>query len=136
MCRVYCDTCLYIDIFEGRKNKFRDFGEFALQIFRRVAEGEFKLIISDWLLFELRKHAEDKHITALLKPLIDKGNVIQVVKTKEDVAKARAISPNHYQDALHAVLAHKAKAIYLLTRDLSGYAGCEHLVEIKFPENI
>jgi len=24
MCRVYCDTCVYIDLFEGRKDKFRD----------------------------------------------------------------------------------------------------------------
>ncbi len=136
MCRIYCDTCLYLDIFEGRKDRFRDLGEFALQIFRRVDKGEFKLIISDWLLFELRKHAEDKHITELLKPLLDKGRVIKVFKTNKDTAKAKAISPEHYDDALHAILAHKAKAIYLLTRNITHYSGCEHLVEIKFPENV
>ena len=134
--RIYCDTCLYMDIFEGRKDKFRDLAEFALQIFRRVGEGEFTLIISDWLLFELSRHADDKTITDFLKPLFDKGRIIKVFKTPEDIKQAKIISPNHYHDALHAILAHKAKAVYLLTRNIEHYAGCEDLVEIKFPENI
>jgi hypothetical protein len=134
--RIYCDTCLYIDIFEGRKDRFRDLAEFALQIFRRVREGEFTLIVSDWLLFELSRHADDKTITDFLKPLFDKGKVIKVFKTPEDIKQAKIISPGHYHDALHAILANKAEAVYLLTRNIEHYAGCEHLVEIKFPENI
>ena len=134
--RVYCDTCLYMDIFRERKDYLRDLSEFAFQIFRRVNEGEFTLIISDWLLFELTKHEKEETITDFLKPYYEKGRIIEVTSTKEDKRKARLISPKHQDDALHAVLANKAKAVYLLTRNIQHYAGCEHLVEIKFPENI
>jgi len=49
MCRIYCDTCVYIDLFEGRKDKFRDLGEFALNVFRQVREKKYTVVISDWL---------------------------------------------------------------------------------------
>lgn len=135
--RIYCDACIYLDFFEGRKDYLRPLDEFAYQIFRRVKEGEFTLIISDHLLYELENNLEDKNkITELIQPLNEKGRIIKVTKTREDVLKAKEISQEHWKDALHAILANKAKAIYLLTRNIQHYMGCEHLVEIKFPESI
>lgn len=135
--RVYCDTNIYLDFFLGRTDYLRPLDEFAYQIFRRVENGELTLIVSDHLLYELKNNLEDHNkITELLQPLIKKGRVIQVSKTREDVEKAKVISKENWKDALHAILAHKAKAVYLLTRNVKDYAGCEHLIEIKFPENI
>ena len=134
--KIYCDTCVYIDMFECRKDYLRPLDEFAYQIFKRVEDGEFTLIISDHLLFELRNHIEDKKITELIKPLDQKGRIIKVFKTREDIEKAKIISKENWKDALHAILANKAKAVYLLTRNIQDYAGCEDLVEIKFPESI
>ena len=135
--KIYCDTNIYLDFFLGRRDYLRPLGEFAYQIFKRVEEGEFTLIISDHLLYELKNNLEDENkITELLQPLNKKGKIIKITKTKEDVLNAKEISKEHWKDALHAILANKAKAVYLLTRNIKDYAGCEHLVEIKFPENI
>jgi predicted nucleic acid-binding protein len=135
--RVYCDTNIYLDFFLGRRDYLRPLDEFAYQIFRRVEEGEFSLIISDHLLYELENNLEDTNkITELLQPLSKKGRIVKVFKSKDDVLKAKEISKEHWKDALHAILANKAKAVYLLTRNIPDYAGCEHLVEIKFPESI
>lgn len=135
--KIYCDTNIYLDFFLGRKDYLRPLDEFAHQIFRRVGEGEFTLIISDHLLYELENTLNDESkITELLEPLNKKGNIIKVTKTREDVLKAKEISQEHWKDALHAILANKAKAVYLLTRNIKDYSGCEHLVEIKFPESI
>lgn len=135
--RIYCDTCIYLDLFEGRKDYLRPLDEFAYQIFRRVENGEFTLIISDHLLYELENNLDDKSkITELLEPLNKKGKIIKVTKTREDILKAKEISQENWKDALHAILANKAKAVYLLTRNIKDYADCKHLVEIKFPKNI
>ncbi|MBI2663661.1 PIN domain-containing protein [Candidatus Woesearchaeota archaeon] len=134
--KIYCDTNIYLDFFLGRKDYLRPLDEFAYQIFKRVENGEFTLIISDHLLYELRNYIEEKKITELLQPLNQKGRIIRIFKTREDILKAKEISKENWKDALHAILANKAKAVYLLTRNIQDYAGCEHLVEIKFPENI
>ena len=134
--KIYCDTNIYMDFFEGRSDYLRPLDEFAFQIFKRVEDGEFTLIISDHLLYELRNHIEEKKITELLQPLNQKGRIIKIFKTREDILKAKEISKENWKDALHAILANKAKAVYLLTRNIQDYVGCEHLVEIKFPENI
>ncbi len=135
--KIYCDTNIYLDFFLGRKDYLRPLDEFAFQIFRRVGEGEFTLIISDHLLYELENNLDDESkITELLEPLNRKGKIIKVTKTRKDIIKAKEISQEHWKDALHAILANKAKAVYLLTRNIKDYVGCEHLVEIKFPESI
>ena len=135
--RIYCDTCVYMDLLGKRKDYIRPLEEFSFQLFKRVDNGEFSLIISDHLLFELNNNVEKpEKITELLGPLNKKGRIIQVSKTSEDVIKAKEISKEHWKDALHAILANKAEAVYLLTRNIQHYAGCENLVQIKFPENI
>lgn len=137
MCRIYCDTNIYLDFFLGRTDYLRPLNEFAYQIFRRVEQGEFNLIISDHLLYELKRNLKDlDKIPQLLDPLDKKGRIIKIYHSKEDELKAKEISKKHWKDALHAILANKAKAIYLLTRNIKDYSGCEHLVEIRFPESI
>ena len=135
MTRIYCDTCVYIDLFEGRKDRFRDLGEFALSVFRKVKQKQYSLVISDWLLEEIKKQNHETHFVELIENL-ERDNVIQVERTKDDEAKARALSPGNYPDALHVILAQKGKAVYLVTRNIQDYAEFCKIIEIVFPESL
>lgn len=134
MVRIYCDTNIFLDYFGSRKDRFRDLGEFAFQIFRRTLDCEFELIISDWLLYELKNYVPPEKLKEFLEEFKKKNKIIKINKTDEDIKKAKEIS-SHFQDILHQLLAKKAGAKYLLTRDIQGYVVMEGL-EIKFPENI
>lgn len=135
MCRIYCDTNVYIDLFEDRKAKFRDLSEFALNVFKKVRDKEYKLVISDWLLTELKKYNHDKHFLDLLDSF-KKDHIIKVETTKEDKDKARELSQSNYPDALHVILAKKADAIYLVTRNIQDFAEFRDLIEIRLPESL
>jgi hypothetical protein len=135
MCRIYCDTCVYVDLFEGRKDKFRDLGEFALSLFRKVREKEYKLIISDWLLHEIRKLNHEENFNELIKQIEDE-DLIKVERTKDDENKARQLSSSNFPDAMHVVLAKKANAIYLVTRNIQDFAEFCEIIEIATPESL
>jgi len=134
MVKIYCDTNILLDYFGSRKDRFRDLGEFAFQIFRRTLDCEFELIISDWLLYELKNYVPPEKLKDFLEEFKKKNKIIKINKTDEDIKKAKEIS-SHFQDILHQLLAKKAGAKYLLTRDIQGYVMMEGL-EVKFPENI
>jgi predicted nucleic acid-binding protein len=134
MCRIYCDTNIYIDLFEGRTDRFRDLGEFALSVFRQVRDKKYKLVISDWLLQELTKYNHDKNFKELLATF-EKDHILKIETTKEDKDKARALSKN-YPDALHVILAKKANAIYLVTRNLQDFSEFRDIIEITLPESL
>lgn len=134
--RIYCDTNIYLDYLLGRKDYLRPLDEFAFQLFKRIEQREFILIISDHLLFELRKYVEEQKINEVLKPLLDQGSALKVYKSLQDIEQAKKISRMHWKDTLHALLAHKACATYLVTRNLKDYAGCVYLIQAVFPENL
>jgi|SRR3989344_1626216 len=133
--KVYCDTCIFKDYFDEREDNIRPLKDFAIEFFSRGWNGGFKLIISDWLLNELRRHLEEKQINEILDKFKEKNKLIFIKEEKGDREKAKKIS-SHWQDPLHAILANKSGADYLATRDIKGYMGCEKLVEIVFPEFI
>jgi len=133
--KIYCDTCIFLDFLGGRSDSLRPLDEFAHQIFRRVKAGEFQLVVSDWVMFEVQKHIKKEQFDDFLKSF-SIGQIIHIFKNSNDIIRARSISPEHYHDALHAILANKAGAEYLLTRDVGGFVGCGHLVKVRFPENI
>jgi len=135
MCRIYCDTCVYIDLFEGRKDRFRDLGEFALSLFRKVKEKEYKLIISDWLLYEIKKLNHEENFNDFLKQFEDES-LIKVERSNEDERKARQLSPSNFPDAMHVILAKKADAIYLVTRNIQDFAEFCKIIEIATPESL
>ena len=134
MVRIYCDANLFLDHFGSRKDRIRDLGEFAFRIFRRTLDCEFELIISDWLLYELKNYVPPEKLKEFLDEFKQKNKLIKVYKTDEDIKKAKEVS-NHFQDILHQLLAKKAGAKYLLTRNVQDYIVMDSL-EIKFPENI
>ena len=132
---IYCDTCVYIDLFEGRKDKFRDLGEFALNVFRQVREKKYKLVISDWLLHELKKYDHEGNFNDLINSF-EKNQLINIEKTPGDEQEARILSKTNFPDALHVVLAKKANAIYLVTRNVQDFVEFRDIIEIIFPESL
>lgn len=133
--KVYSDVNIFKDYFDDRTDKIRPLKDFAFNFFSRGWNCEFKLIISDWLLNELRRHLKEEQIKDILDRFKEKNKLIYVKEEKGDRDKAMKIS-SHWQDPLHAILANKAGADYLATRDIKGYVGCEKLVKIVFPEFI
>jgi len=134
MCRIYCDTCVYRDIFENRKRKYDDWAEFALNLLHKVREKEYKLVISDWVYEELKKHDFGENFKELIKTF-EEEHLIQVEVTSKDKEDAKALSSN-YPDALHVVLAKKANAIYLVTRDLKDFSEFRDIIEIVLPRSL
>ena len=135
MCKIYCDSCVYIDLFEGRKDKFRDLGDFALNVFRKVREKHYKLVISDWVLEELTKHEHDKHFNEFIETF-EKESINEVKQTSEDKRKANTLSKDNYPDALHVVLAKKANCIYLVTTNIQHFAEFRDVIEIILPQSL
>ena len=135
MLKIYVDTNVYMDLFGGRKDKFRDLGEFALNVFRKVREGHYCLVISDWVIDEFQKFRDPKEIERLLEGLKEE-HLVRVTTTPQDKKEARELSANNFPDALHVVLAKKANCIYLVTRNIQDFAEFQKYIEIVIPEEL
>jgi predicted nucleic acid-binding protein len=133
--KVYCDTNIFIDYFDERTDRLRPLKEFAFNFFSRGWNCNFELIISDWLINELSRHLDEKQYKQIFNEFEEKGKLHVVNKENSDVRKAKNTS-KHWDDALHAVLANKAGADYLSTRNIKHYSGCEELVSVVLPEFI
>ena len=134
MTRIYCDTNIFLDYFFSRQDRFRDLGDFAYKIFRRTLDCEFEIIISDWLLYELNLYIKENDLREFLEDFKNKNKIIKVYKNIDDIKNAKRMS-KHFQDELHKILARKARAKYLITRNIKDYTITDEL-EIKLPENI
>lgn len=135
MLKIYVDTNVYMDLFGGRKDKFRDLGEFALNIFRKVREGHYCLVISDWVIDEFKQFRDPKEIDGLLEDL-KKEHLVKITTTPEDKQKARELSWSNFPDALHVILAKKADCLYLVTRNIQDFAEFQKYIEIVMPEEL
>lgn len=137
--RIYIDTNIYMDHFDGRVDKLRPLEEFAFQVFKKVIEGEFQIIISPLVLDELFYNSYEPVTKNLLSDFEAKGKITFIEITSEDIQKARTICKErktHFNDTLHAVLAHKAQASYLITRNIKDFIELEDLVRVILPENL
>jgi predicted nucleic acid-binding protein len=135
--KVYCDTCIYIDALDLNKENndpIRPLKDLAWNFFSRVDAGEYILITSDWALEEFKKViGSDKEIKGLIDGI---QNKIHVTKTQGDINKAKALSQKNFPDALHVILAKKAGALILTTRNIQDFAEFQDLIDISLPESL
>lgn len=131
---IYIDTNVYIDYFLNRKDKFRPLGDFAFELLRKSLDCKYTIIISKWVLDELGFFISEKEITELIQWMESKEKVIFIMTSKEDVLEAKKKA--HWQDALHAILAKKANANYLVTRNIKDYSNFSDVLNIVLPENL
>ena len=110
--KVYCDTNIFIDFFDKRTDRLRPLNQFAFQFFSKGWNCAFSLVVSDWLLEELRRHLKEEQIQEIFEMFKSKNKLIFIKEEQGDRIKAYELS-NHWDDALHAVLARKAGADFL-----------------------
>ena len=134
MIKIYVDTNVYLDLLQGRSSKFQSLADFAVFTFNQVREGKYQLVVSDWVIEEFRKYFDEKIINKFLSDFKD-GQVVRIIRTKEDEQKARKLSRN-YTDALHVILALKENCLYLVTQNTKDFAEFGHLIEITLPESL
>ena len=135
MIKVYCDANIFIDYFRDRSDGIRPLKDFAFNFFSKGWNCGFGLVVSDWLLTELRSHLTEVEIEDILSVYRDKKKLITVNEQEGDRMRARKIS-SHWQDPLHAILAKRAGADFLVTRNIRDYGECGHLVKVMLPESI
>src|SRR3989338_9828167 len=135
MLKVYCDANIFIDYFEKRTDRLRPLDEFAWAFFSKGWNCAFHLIVSDWLPTELKNNLKEDKINEITNEFKSKGKLISVKEESGDREKAKSIS-EHWQDPLHAILAKKAGADYLATRNIVDFSECGELVKVVFPEFI
>ncbi len=130
--RVYVDANVLLDFLLDRKNLFgKSLGDRAAKFFQETLKCKHFLIISDHTLQELKKYGVALSETPFTQIFSKK---IEFVKTTEkDKEKARKLNPGNYPDALHVILAEKAKAEIIVTRNLEDFVG---YFPSSFPEDL
>lgn len=135
---IYLDTNIYLDWLEGRTDRLRPLGEFAFSIIKRAISCEFEIVVSDLILFELKRHAKAKDVLDMLSLLSKKNKIVKAECLDEVRSEAKRIGAEtgvHWQDVAHALIAREASAECLITRDAHLF-GLSGIIETKFPENV
>src|SRR3989338_5248533 len=128
---AYCDTCVYLDYYSERKRSVE-----AFKFFTEVISCRYNLVISNWLLTELKKFVEaDQTNSPLLQHLRNMKKIVCVSASEADFENAKRINPINWQDSLHALLAQRASADVFITRNLKDFVQYSELFEIKLPED-
>jgi predicted nucleic acid-binding protein len=129
---IYIDTNVWISLFKEEKDKLHPISAFSFELFRKSLNCDYNLLISNWLLNEIRGLGYLPEANELLNQFIIKKKINKVYFTNEDIKFAK--KHFHWRDRLHEILAKKGNAKYLVTRNIKDFEG--DLVEIKFPENL
>lgn len=135
--RYYIDTSIWRDLHEGRKDRFRDLGEWAFQMFKKIRQNKDKIIYSDLVIEELSIAFDKQEIGRIFRLASEEG-VLERIEIKEqqaqEAAKLRRQLNVPFGDALHAVLARDSKAI-LIARD-HHFEELTTIATIKKPEEL
>ena len=137
--KIYLDTNIYIDYFEGRVDNLRPLGEFAYELLRKTFSCEFFIVISTLVLKELTYNGYEEQIKILIEELKKKEKIQCIELTREDKEYGLSLIKNRktpHNDTFHVVLAQKAKAEYVVTRNLKDFIEMFDLIEIALPENL
>lgn len=137
---IYIDTNVYLDHFENRVDKMRPLGEFAFNVIRRTLDCEFNVVVSSQVLDELKNAGAHQSINNIFLVLKQRHKYKFIKTIEEDKYRADQISSKHYythyEDTLHALLAKKAGAKYLVTRNIKDFECLAFLIESKLPEEL
>lgn len=139
MQQIYLDTNVYIDLWEDRADNIRPLGEFAFQLFRKVYECKFVVILSSLVIDELEFNFANETIKEMLKELKSSGKYKYYKVTEEDRQKAKesvAKDGTEFNDTLHAIMANKTGAVKLVTNNLKDFEKLGYLLEAISPADL
>ena len=133
---IYLDTNIYLDFLLDRKGKDgKPFGEITEKVFDRVIACEFVIVWSDWIIYELDRTIGLEKLTMMYEILKAKNKIVRIKYNQEDVENAKRKSA-HFQDALHGVLAKRAGAKILVTRNITDFIIPALRIKVKRPEDL
>jgi predicted nucleic acid-binding protein len=133
--KLYFDTNIFLDYLLERKNlEGKDISKPSQKLFYRALQCEFFIVYSDHTATEINKIVDGNKIRMLFAFLNKK--VVMVTKTEEDIAEAQKMSETNFSDALHAALAKKSGADYLITRNVKDFELFSSYIKPRTPEDI
>jgi len=133
---IYIDTNVYIDYFEGRSDGLRPLGDFAFNLIKRALSCEYKIAFSSFIEEELESNGHKTQLNELLDILMKANKIIQFeTNANDEIRAAKLCKGKNMMDAKHAVIAHKCKAKYFVTRNWKDFEDYSFL-ELKYPENL
>lgn len=136
---IYIDTNIYLDYWENRIDKMRPLGEFAYNVIKRAISCEFIVVISNLLLQELGNHLNQQNINKIFEDLNRFSKLELVAVLEDEIKEARILAQKldtGKNDAIHALVAKRAGAKYIVTRNLKDFEGMSDLIQPILPENI
>lgn len=116
--RYYLDSCIWIDYFENRSDRFRPLGDWAFSLIQKIVQDSAQVIISDMTRVELEKQFSSKIVDTILE-IIPRELLVIIEASEKQSKEAMTLSKKlqiPFGDALHGVLARDSGAI-LVTRD-------------------
>lgn len=131
---IYIDTNVYLDYFQNRNDKLRPLGEFAFNLLQSSVECEYHILTSKWVLIELEKYISNKNIEDIFSWLNSNNKLSFISTTNEDLKRAKR--HNHWEDALHAIIARKGNAKFFVTRNIKDFSRFCDILKIVLPENL
>ncbi len=136
--RGYVDTNIFLDYILDRKDRqgnplMPEVEEF----FMRIYTTDMEIIISEKVTEELYCTLKDiSRGYMLFSMLTSQDKLIIVPYTAQDLEEATKLDPENRNDALHALLARKHGAQYLVTRNMKHFRKFSHIIEPKLPKEI
>ena len=133
--KLYVDTNIFLDYLLERKNlDGKDISVPAQRLFYRAMRCEFFIVISDHTAEELNRNLDLEKATMLLEFL--KKKIVYLYKNDADCAEAEKMGKDNFSDALHAALAKRSGADYIITRNTRHFEGLASGVKAKPPEDV
>ena len=130
MLKVYVDTCVYVDLFEGS-----DKSASAFDFFAKGWNCAFELVVSDWVRSELKRRGLDSEYPLLFERFKSKNKFHFVEHTEKELELAKSKS-EHWQDYLHYLIAKKSGCDKIITYDNRFISSFSPIFDIAYPESI
>jgi predicted nucleic acid-binding protein len=133
---IYVDANIYLDFLLARKNKQGiPLGPKAWNLFCRVAYEDYTLLVSLKTLEEIQGELKDLSKLKMLFEIL-KHKIKKIEYSNEELKEAQILDQENRNDALHAILANKHGAKYLVTRNTDHFKKFSHLIVLRLPESI
>ena len=133
--RYYIDTAIWRDLHENRKDKSKNLGELAFELFVKIRFNKEKVLYSDLVVEELLRAYNENTIKKLFKNvavLLEKADINET-QVKEAATLSNELKIP-FGDALHGIIARDNNAV-MVTRDRH-FRKLKDKITVKKPEDL
>lgn len=118
---IYVDTNIVRDALEDRDNRSgRDIGTPAMSVFSRAEACQFEVVVSTWMLEQAHKQIGKESVKELLNRLRAEDKIVTQTYSDSDIQDAKDVGGD-WEDAMHGILAEKADADRIVTRNADDF---------------